>query len=214
MTPDGFSSCAYINVFGNTITSNFEAGISLRAYYIRVGYNTLANNNQGIRFASDSYYTLVYQNNFVGNSENVKINILASGNDGTWVWDSGSSGNYWSDYTTKYPNATQIDHTGVGDTPYMIDAFNGDNYPLMKEASIKPPYTLLDFPSPSASPTESPTSTNTPEPSEMPSSTEPTKTATPPPNISSSTFIAVGCVGFAAFVAVAVLVYLKKAKAG
>lgn len=213
---DGFSSCAYINVFGNTIASNFEAGISLRAYYVRVGYNTLANNKEGIRFAGDSYYTLVYQNNFKGNSENVKINILASGNDGTWVWDSGSSGNYWSDYTTKYPNATQIDHTGVGDTPYMIDAYNRDNYPLMKETSINPPYTLLDFPSPppsaSPSPTQTTTSTPTPGTSTSPAG-EPTKTAEPEPTIY-LTLAVVGCGVLLAFAGTAVLIYHKKAKAG
>jgi len=213
---DGFATCAHINIFGNNIASNFEAGISLRAYYVRVGYNTLSNNNFGIQFTSDSYYTLIYNNNFVDNTQHVKINILASGGGGTWVWDSGSSGNYWSDYTTKYPNAMQIDHTGVGDTPYEIDAYNKDNYPLMKQASISPPYMILDFPSPSPSASPSPTQTATITPTldiSTPPTDEPTKTAEPP-NTSSSTFIAVGCAGFAAFVAIAVLVYLKRGHSG
>jgi hypothetical protein len=152
----------------------------------------------------------------MGNSENVKISILASGNDGTWVWDSGSSGNYWSDYTTKYPNATQIDHTGVGDTPYMIDAYNSDNYPLMKETSINPPYTILDFPSssPSASPSPTQTATSTPTPDSSTQPTdEPTKTTEPPPTIN-STFIVVGCGVLLAFAGTAVLIYNKRAKAG
>lgn len=207
---NGVSGCAYINIFGNHIAANFESGISLRAYYIRIGYNTLANNNQGIRFAGDSYYTLIYQNNFMDNSEHVKINILASGNDETWLWDSGSSGNYWSDYLTKYPNATQLDHTGVGDTPYMIDAFNVDNYPLMKEVSIKPPYTILAFPSPTPSTNPTPSPTITPTPNSSPSPTEQhIKTIEPPPNLSSSTIIVVGCGVFAAVVGVVVLVYFK-----
>lgn len=209
---DGVSSCAYINMFGNTIASNFEAGISLRAYYVRVGYNTLANNKEGIRFASDSYYTLIYQNNFMDNSENAKINILASGGGGTWVWDSGSSGNYWSDYTTKYPNATQIDHTGVGDTPYVIDAYNKDNYPLMKETSINPPYTLLDFPSssPSASPSPTQTTTSTPTPD---TSTPPTDEPTEPAPAIYLALIVVGCGVLLATAGTAVLLYHKRAKA-
>jgi hypothetical protein len=49
------------------------------------------------------------------------------------VWDDGypSGGNYWSDYLTKYPNASQIDHTGIGNAPYVINSNNTDRYPLM-----------------------------------------------------------------------------------
>ena len=57
-------------------------------------------------------------------------------------WDNGSVGNYWSNYSRKYPTASEIGNTGIGDTPYVIeraidpelkdpDAKNVDNYPLM-----------------------------------------------------------------------------------
>jgi len=54
------------------------------------------------------------------------------------VWDDGypSGGNYWSDY-----NGTDANHDGIGDTPYVIDANNADNYPLMT------PYIIPEFPS-------------------------------------------------------------------
>jgi parallel beta-helix repeat protein len=213
---DGFATCAYINIFGNNIASNSEAGISLRAYNVRVGYNTLANNNYGIQFTSNSYYILIYSNNFVSNTKHVKINILESGGDGTWVWDSGSSGNYWSDYTTKYPNAAQIDHTGIGDTPYVIDANNKDNYPLMKETSISPPYVIVDFPSPSPSaspsPTQTATSTPTPDTSTTPTDEQP-ETAEPAPTVY-LTLVVVGCGVLLAFAGTAVLIYRKKTEAG
>jgi len=53
------------------------------------------------------------------------------------TWDNGypSGGNYWSNYTDAdlysgpYQNETGSD--GIGDTPYVIDAENQDNYPLM-----------------------------------------------------------------------------------
>jgi hypothetical protein len=53
-------------------------------------------------------------------------------------WDNSypSGGNYWSDYTGfdlysgPYQNETGSD--GIGDTPYVIDADNQDNYPLEK----------------------------------------------------------------------------------
>jgi hypothetical protein len=54
------------------------------------------------------------------------------------VWDDGypSGGNYWSDYDATdfysgpYQNETGRD--GIGDTAYVIDENNQDNYPLVK----------------------------------------------------------------------------------
>jgi len=54
------------------------------------------------------------------------------------TWDNGSIGNYWSDYLEKHPNASEIGNTGVGDTPYVIDANNVDNYPLMVPFQLLP----------------------------------------------------------------------------
>jgi hypothetical protein len=50
-------------------------------------------------------------------------------------WDSGypSGGNYWSDYEERYPNATEINDSGIWNTPYVIDANNKDNYPIIPE---------------------------------------------------------------------------------
>jgi parallel beta-helix repeat protein len=53
------------------------------------------------------------------------------------VWDNGypSGGNYWSDYAGidlyrgPYQNETGSD--GIGDTPYLIDVDNQDNYPII-----------------------------------------------------------------------------------
>ena len=50
------------------------------------------------------------------------------------AWDDGypNGGNYWIDYKTNYPNAAEIDNSGIGNTPYVIDANNSDRYPLME----------------------------------------------------------------------------------
>ena len=45
-------------------------------------------------------------------------------------------GNYWSDYKSKYPNAIEIDSSGIGNIPYVIDDNNADNYPLMQQLTI------------------------------------------------------------------------------
>jgi hypothetical protein len=57
------------------------------------------------------------------------------------IWDDGSRGNYWSDYLTKYPNATGVDSSGVWNTPYVIGTNNADHYPLMVQ------YVIPEFPS-------------------------------------------------------------------
>jgi hypothetical protein len=51
-------------------------------------------------------------------------------------WDNGTTGNYWSDYQSRYPNATEIDSSGIGNTPYAIDPNNIDNYPLLHQTGI------------------------------------------------------------------------------
>jgi len=39
-------------------------------------------------------------------------------------------GNYWDDYKERYPDAEEIDGSGIWDTPYSIDGDN-DSYPLI-----------------------------------------------------------------------------------
>ncbi len=55
------------------------------------------------------------------------------------AWDNGakSGGNYWSDYLTKYPNAAQAGSSGFGNTAYVINANNKDNFPLMSPFSLQ-----------------------------------------------------------------------------
>jgi parallel beta-helix repeat protein len=74
----------------------------------------------------------IYHNSFIGNTYQVH-NYYSSTN----IWNAGypSGGNYWSDYVGEdlqwgpYQNITGSD--GIGDTPYIIDAHNKDNHPLM-----------------------------------------------------------------------------------
>jgi len=85
------------------------------------------------------------------------------------LWDNGSVGNYWSNYTIKYPNASEVGNTGIGDTPYIIErdwyttkeypnAKNVDNYPLMYPYDIE--NDAVAFPTPEP--------TSTPEPESFP----------------------------------------------
>jgi len=138
---DATSSCAYVDIIGNNIIGNTKNGILLHAsFHNHIEYNTIENNNNGI-YLYPSYYTIICHNNFVSNIQNV----YTSGGGNTWIWDSGSEGNYWSDYLTRYPNASEINSSGIGDMPYVIDENNQDNYPLMEPCIIQefPSWTIL-----------------------------------------------------------------------
>ena len=84
--------------------------------------------------------------------------------------------NYWADYLEKYPNASEIDSTGVGNTPYIFNSSGlvggvlQDNHPLMN------PIAILDFPTlltSSMSTQGLPSSSLTPSVPEFPSWTLP-----------------------------------------
>jgi hypothetical protein len=72
------------------------------------------------------------------------------------VWDDSKEGNYWSDYVTRYPNATEIDGSGIWDTTYVISENNQDSYPLMSPVAI-PEFPYEENP-PTVPPTEPPQS--------------------------------------------------------
>jgi hypothetical protein len=78
---------------------------------------------------------------FVSSGNNVTENNLSGG---MWLQLGGDNTvdrNYWSDYLTKYSNATEIDSSGIGNTPYVFYSHGAvgalqDNHPLMKPVSI------------------------------------------------------------------------------
>jgi parallel beta-helix repeat protein len=114
------------------------------------GHGRKPDSGIGFKIYGDDYNNTIYENNIGNNGDGMDLWIGNSGNviygnyfqDNTFQvalfgqsgfsnsWENGSVGNYWSDYLTKYPNATEIDHTGLGNTPYEIDQNNTDQYPL------------------------------------------------------------------------------------
>jgi parallel beta-helix repeat protein len=118
---------------GNNVTANNGAGIGLDSSpYNTLFGNNLANNRYGFNLYL-SYDNMFYHNNFIDNTQHVYVE-----SDDLNVWDDGypSGGNYWSDY-----NGTDANHDGIGGTPYVIDAYNSDEYPLMV------PHVIPEFPS-------------------------------------------------------------------
>jgi parallel beta-helix repeat protein len=93
--------------------------------YNTISRNNITNNTNGLAITQSNVN--IYENNLIDNTHQATIDANS-----TIDWDSQQKGNYWSDYTTRYPQATQIDNTGVWNTPYQIDANNTDQYPLVK----------------------------------------------------------------------------------
>ncbi|MGD6934569.1 MAG: right-handed parallel beta-helix repeat-containing protein [Candidatus Bathyarchaeia archaeon] len=140
-------------IINNTITNN-EVGIFL---FCSTGDNGATSHNAdtiiqnmikenavGLEFSASTQYVYgntIYNNDFVGNDVQTKINNLV-----TNTWDDGlGKGNYWSDYTGKDANGD-----GVGDSPYKINAQNQDNYPLIKPWSVLTSTTPTTLPSPAS----------------------------------------------------------------
>ena len=100
----------------------------------------LVNYNGGSTASSQGVNNTFYNNNLIGNSVNALVEhaTQASLGKGTDIvsWDNGAVGNYWSDYLAKYPNAKEIDSSGIGNTPYTIDENNTDHYPLLHQVNI------------------------------------------------------------------------------
>ena len=132
-------------VFGNSAGNNSQYGIWLYDSSDNVvSGNNLASNKFGIELYSSSRNT-ISRNNFINNI-NQTILHLSSGN--FWNESYSVGGNYWSDYEERYPNATEIDDSGIWDTPYSIDENNQDNYPLMSPytSPVHNLNTALDYP--------------------------------------------------------------------
>jgi parallel beta-helix repeat protein len=119
------------DVSKNNITSNNGAGIQLNTYGVDVYGNSVSYNGYGIRVSNSN--NKIYHNNFI-NNDNPAFVTPHSPN----VWDSGfpSGGNYWSGHSRvdvkRGPGQDQPGSDGIGDTPYIINGNNRDNYPLMK----------------------------------------------------------------------------------
>jgi len=79
---------------------------------------------------ANSSDNIIFHNKFIDNVIQVLTDSINTWDNSTTPGASG--GNYWSDYLIRYPNAKEIGNSGIGDTPYVIDANNIDTYPLIR----------------------------------------------------------------------------------
>lgn len=126
--------CHNATVCGNNITQN---GVGV----------VLLNFPNGGDVAVSGVGNKVFGNLFVDNSDQViqdeieyeNINVTWSMGTDIVLWDNGALGNYWDDYAGLDENGDEI-----GDTPYIIDENNQDNYPSMYPVDIS---AIPEFPS-------------------------------------------------------------------
>jgi parallel beta-helix repeat protein len=138
----GFGS-SYSVIFGNNVSSNTESGIFLAGSKNIVSANEFQANKWGIFITPQlaaSHDNTFYHNNFLNNAFGAFDNSSSS----VEFWDNRakSGGNYWSDYLTTYPNASETASSGMGNTAYLVSSGNLDNYPLMA------PYNTLNLGNP------------------------------------------------------------------
>jgi hypothetical protein len=137
------SNCLLTNIKTNcsmyfTDGSNYNTITNSTIKRLRIGLGN-SNNNLFIRNNVQDLWVSGSNNRFYLN------NFFLTDTSGILndnFWDNGAVGNYWSNYLVKYPNASEIGNTGIGDTAYIMkreehlalgdpNATNVDNYPLM-----------------------------------------------------------------------------------
>jgi parallel beta-helix repeat protein len=127
-------------ISGNNATANSRNGIYLYSYSNNntLSGNHIAENSGAGILLNSSSSNLIYHNNFIDNSVQVSIDLDSRGD----YWDDGypSGGNYWSDYSgidqKSGPGQNLAGSDGIGDTFYIINANNRDDYPLMEAYSL------------------------------------------------------------------------------
>jgi parallel beta-helix repeat protein len=126
----------------NNVLNNSFFGILFALSNNSVFINNNVSNNYAGMIIGSSNNSLIYlniNNSFINNSCNAvsieSTNIWNSPSEITYVYNGNTYtnylGNYWDDYKEKYPDAEEIDSTGIWDTAYSIDS-DKDNYPLME----------------------------------------------------------------------------------
>jgi len=126
-------------IYENKVTGNWFMGMHLyEASNNLIFDNYIANNIDdlwekngfGISIGGTHYRAennTFYRNTLINNSYNFRILEPYYIN----YWDNGSEGNYWDDYT-----GSDNDGDGIGDTPYILNENNQDNYPIMNHSTI------------------------------------------------------------------------------
>jgi len=125
------ANACHNTVSGNKIGVSYVAGNS--SHNVFYG-NSITPVSNAVRLDGNSVENnTFYHNNFINKYDNYSNYVYTSVLIGAATfWDNGREGNYWDDY-----NGTDSNRDGIGDTPYVINGENIDNYPLMEPYNIE-----------------------------------------------------------------------------
>jgi parallel beta-helix repeat protein len=138
-----FSNASNFNSVSSNIIADNRDGIFLfDSLQNTIILNNVTDNSVGIGLRASSF-NMIRGNFFVNNNEQVFDSSTEdpSVNPSTNTWNIGypTGGNYWSDYmgvdVKSGQNQSQTGSDQIGDTPYIIDQDNQDDFPLMPYGS-------------------------------------------------------------------------------
>jgi parallel beta-helix repeat protein len=128
------ANCTNFTITRNIIKDNYYAGVYLhdQSSHNNIAGNVIQNNTIGLYLDPSTAQNIIYQNNFINNSQHYAgLGISANYWNGTYP----SAGNFWDDYdgVDLYSGCDQSDEgsDGVGDTSRTIYGDVADFYPLM-----------------------------------------------------------------------------------
>jgi parallel beta-helix repeat protein len=174
-----FTDSNYNSIFGNTVYwTDFAGSSASRGFFLSYSCNntfignSVTGQGQGVLFESSTNNTFRL-NDFINNAAQVKDASFYSSDSSKNIWDDGSTGNFWSNYT-----GPDINKDGIGDSPFALDGKNVDRFPVMKSIYIAPVTLPIPFDkeidhSQQSTQTPSPTPTVTSSPKITPSPSSP-----------------------------------------
>jgi len=120
----------------NVISGGSSGGIDLYGSNRNTFFNNTISDctHRALWFWDHASQNLFYSNNFVNNTKNIENYITEYQIFPKNIWDNSTIGNFWNNY-----NGTDNDGDGIGDTPYIIDENNQDNFPLMEVHILESP---------------------------------------------------------------------------
>jgi parallel beta-helix repeat protein len=131
------------NTFSGTVANNGDKGFRIQdSSNNKFFKNSITNNSKGISiFSSDNnefYFNNIYENH--------DLEALEGDTCTNNKWDNGTAGNYWGNYTERYPEANK--DGSFWDTPYEIDGdgLGMDNFPFVKPIEFDDSKNILGFP--------------------------------------------------------------------